>query len=536
MIREQLEGYTWQSTTMLAAALSLDGTVLEANPALARLGGDGIVGTAFDALIQTAQRDAFARRLAAAEPEWAGATFAFVTGGAEVAPERRVWLRRSGETVLLVAEPAVGEQQRLVEKVLELNDELVVAHRELVRQREELRSAAHRIHNLEAISAAGLSNVRLDDLLEEVLRIIADAVGSERAVLLLLDDDGDELVARAAVGLEGMVPLEEIRVPVGVGVAGRIALQKEPRVIADLSQVEVHSAYLRESSRSMAGVPLTLDGEVIGVLHVSSDDLDRFGEDDLGLLVPAAERAALAIARARIVERERRIAETLQRSLLPERPPTIEGLALAARFRPGAGVEVGGDWYDTLPLPSGELAVVIGDVAGKGLRAATLMGELRAGLRAYAIEGGGPMHTLVRLNRLALRSFQMATVVLMHVAPDLSRVSYGSAGHLPPLVIGGDGAARFLRGGASTPLLALREDVEDGVAELAPGDRIVLYTDGLVERRREPIDESLERLRSAAEGFGGGVEELCDHLLERLAPPAGSPHDDIAVIALERRA
>jgi hypothetical protein len=419
--------------------------------------------------------------------------------------------------------------------VLELNDELVVAHRELVHQREELQIAATRIRNLEAISAAGLVNLRLDDLLTEVLRIIAEAVGSPRAVLLLLDDAREVLVARAAVGLDDVV-LDEIRVPVGAGVAGTIAQENRPRVIPDLSEVEVHSAYLRESSRSMAGVPLTLDGQVIGVLHVSSGELDRFGEDDLGLLVPAAERAALAIGRARIVERERRIAETLQRSLLPQTLPTIAGLELAARFLPGAGVEVGGDWYDALPLPSGELAVVIGDVAGKGLRAATLMGELRAGLRAYAIEGGGPMATLVRLNRLALRSFHMATVVLMHVAPDLGRVTYGSAGHLPPLLLGADGSARYLRDGASTPLLALREDVEDGVAAVGPGDVVVLYTDGLVERRREPIDEGLERLRTAAEGFDGDAEALCDHLLERLAPPAGSPHDDIAIIALRRSA
>ena len=333
-----------------------------------------------------------------------------------------------------------------------------------------------------------------------MLRIIAEAVGSERAVLLMLDDEGEALVARAAVGLAPDVELAGIRVPLGVGVAGSIAVSAEPRVIPDLSKVDVHSAYLRESSRSMAGVPLTLDGEVIGVLHVSSGELDRFGDEDLRLLVPAAERAALAIGRARIVERERRIAETLQRALLPEVLPSIEGLRLAARFLPGAGVEVGGDWYDALPLPSGELAVVIGDVAGKGLRAATLMGELRAGLRAYAIEGGGPMDTLIRLNRLALRSFHMATAVLMHVAPDLGRVTFASAGHLPPLLLAVDGPARFLEGGASTPLLALREDIEDGTAALAPGDRIVLYTDGLVERRREPIDESLERLRSAAQG------------------------------------
>ena len=533
MIREQIDGYTWKSEAMLAAVLTPDGTVLDANPALERLAGGELTGSAFDALLQTAQRDAFASRLAAADDAWTAAPFALATGGAEIASDRRVWFRRTGDAVLVVAEPAVGDQQVLVEKVLELNDELVVAHRELVRQREELRSAAGRIHNLEAISAAGLMNLRLDDLLDEVLRIIADAVGSERAVLLLRDEDGDALVARAAVGLQG-IDLDEIRVPIGAGVAGRIAAENAPRLVGDLSKVEVHSAYLRESSRSMAGVPLTLHGEVMGVLHVSSAERERFGDDDLALLIPAAERAALAIGRARVVERERRIAETLQRSLLPDVPPSIDGVELAARFLPGAGVEVGGDWYDALPLPSGELAVVIGDVAGKGLRAATLMGELRSGLRAYAIEGGRPMETLVRLNRLALRLSHMATVLLVHVAPDLGRITYGSAGHLPPLFLAADGSARFLQGGASTPLLALREGIPDGTADLAPGDRVVLYTDGLVERRREPIDESLERLRSAAEGFDGGVEALCDHLMEALRPPAGAAKDDTAVIALRR--
>src|SRR5215210_1536422 len=291
MIREQIEEYTWESTSVLAGVLAPDGTLLDANPALERLaGGSSSVGP-FEALLQAPQRDAFARRLAGAGRRWSSATFALATGGAEIAADRRVWLRRSGDTVLLVAEPAVGEQERLVEKVLELNDELVATHRELVRQREELLLAAERIRNLEAISAAGLVNLRLDDLLEEVLRLIADAVGCERAVLLLLDEAGEALEARAAVGLRG-VELHEIRVPLGVGVAGTIAVTQQPRVVPDLSMVEVHSAYLRESSRSMAGVPLMLDGDVIGVLHVSSNDLDRFGEEDLGLLVPAAERRA----------------------------------------------------------------------------------------------------------------------------------------------------------------------------------------------------------------------------------------------------
>ena len=129
----------------------------------------------------------------------------------------------------------------------------------------------------------------------------------------------------------------------------------------------------------------------------------------------------------------------------------------------------------------------------------------------------------------------MATVALVHVAADQERIRYASAGHLPPLLLAADGSARFLQGGASTPLLALCEDVEDGSCALGPGDRVVLYTDGLVERRREPIDESLERLRSAAAGFAGPVDALCAHLIEALRPPAGVAHDDIAVIALERR-
>jgi len=266
---------------------------------------------------------------------------------------------------------------------------------------------------------------------------------------------------------------------------------------------------------------------------VSSDELGRFSEEDLALLMPAAERAALAVARTRVVERERRIAETLQRALLPDVLPSVEGLELAARFAAGAGVEVGGDWYDVLRLPSGELAVVIGDVVGKGLRAATLMGELRAGLRAYAIEGGGPVETLARLNHLALRSFQMATVLLVHV-DSAGGLRFASAGHLPPLLVDA-GGARFLVGGAAPPLLAFVDDTEAGTGRLEPGARVVLYTDGLVERRTEVIDEGLERLRSTAEGFDGSLEALCDHLMTEMAPPAGVARDDVAIIALERR-
>lgn len=417
-------------------------------------------------------------------------------------------------------------------EVSRLRLELAAAREQLTAARAEALAAVQQIARLEAISLAGISHQRLEDVLREVLRAVTAAVGSDRAVLLLLEEQTGDLVARAAIGLDEAVR-QGVRVPLGAGVSGRIAVDGLPRVIADLRDAGAYSAYLREGS--MAGVPLLLDGVVIGVLHVTSEALGRFGEDDLRLLVAAAERAALAIGRAQAVERERRVAETLQRSLLPDRLTATEGYELAARFVPGDEVEVGGDWYDAIPLPSGELAVVIGDVAGKGLRAATLMGALRHGLRAYAIEGGGPGETLARVDRLAQRSRHMATVLLLHADP-AGGLRFVSAGHLPPLALDPDGRAALLTGGGSTPLMVYRQDVEPGTAAMTPGGRVVLYTDGLVERRDEPIDDSLARLLAAADGWTGSLEGLCDHLLTRMAPPRGAPHDDIALIALERRA
>jgi hypothetical protein len=419
-------------------------------------------------------------------------------------------------------------------RVERLTQELAAARREAGEARAEAEAAVERIAQLEAISLAGITHLRLDDVLRDVLAAVVAAAQSDRAVLLLREEGTGDLVARAALGLDDAVR-RGVRVPMGAGVSGRIAADRVARVFADLSEVEVYSPYLRETSRSMAAAPLVLEGEAIGVLHVTADEPGRFDEDDLRLLMAAADRAALAIGRAQVGERERAIAETLQRSLLPERLTATAGYELAARFVPGAGVEVGGDWYDAIPLPSGELAVVIGDVAGKGVRAAALMGALRAGLRAYAIEGGGPRETLARVDRLAQRSSHMATVLLLHADPD-GGVRFASAGHLPPLAIDPAGRASFLPGGGSTPLLVFRDDVEEGTAALAPGSRLVLYTDGLVERRREPIDDSLSRLRDAADGWTGSLEGLCDHLLEAMAADDGAAHDDVALIALERRA
>ena len=508
-----IEGWTWQSRSVLAATLDLDWTVRRANPALEHLAGGAVVGTALAELIEPSQRPALERRLAGADDAWRTGVFAFRGGGGRPSVDRRLWLARAGDELLLIGEPAVDEQERLVEKVLELNDELVATHRELVRQRAAVEAGAERVRHLEAIAAAGLAGLDLVAVLKGLLRVIVQAVAAESAAILLRD--GESLLVRAVLGAGGGLR-EGDRLAPGEGFAGRVAA--EGRALLD---------------GGLAGVPLVFEGEVRGALLVHARPGESFDESDLRLLAPAAERASLAISRAQLLERERAVAETLQRALLPERLPTVAGARLAAHFEPAAG-HVGGDWYDAVELDTGELALAIGDVAGKGIPAAALMGELRGGLRASALDGGEPHETLRRLDRLALRAGRMATVVLVVLDPASGALRVASAGHLPPLLVEPGGEARFLRGGASTPLLAYDAGAGSGGETLAAGARVVLYTDGLVERRRETIDAGLDRLAAAAAAHTGALEDLPGRLLAAMRPPADGLRDDIAILAVER--
>jgi PAS domain S-box-containing protein len=235
-----------------------------------------------------------------------------------------------------------------------------------------------------------------------------------------------------------------------------------------------------------------------------------------------------------VYEREHRIAETLQRSLLPERLPLIEGLSMSARYLPaGYGEAVGGDWYDALELRDGRVALVVGDVVGHGLRAAAAMGQLRNAFRAYALVEDSPAEVIARLNRLTLRGGDdtIATVLLLMLDRETGELTYTSAGHPPPLVLGGDGP-RYLEDGRSVPVGATEAAVfRQGSAVLEPGDALLLYTDGLVERRDVSLDRGLERLAEVAATGTLGLEELCDRVLGGLLG-SGERADDVALIAV----
>jgi anti-sigma regulatory factor (Ser/Thr protein kinase)/putative methionine-R-sulfoxide reductase with GAF domain len=395
--------------------------------------------------------------------------------------------------------------------------------------------AGGQLQHIYRLADPALSELALEPLLEELLSRAKDILAVDTAAILLLDEDAQELVARAAKGLEEEVE-RGVRIPLGAGFAGRIAAGRTPIYIADVDHADILNPILRmKGIRSLLGVPLLVEGAALGVLHVGTVTPREFTNADAALLQLAAAQAAPAIDRARLFEeldREHRTAVALQRSLLPDRLPDLAGIETAARYLP-ARDEVGGDWYDVIDLPGGQIGVAIGDVAGHGLRAAALMGQLRTGLRAYALEGHAPGETLKLLDRLlqTVTGRGMATAAYGIVDPTTGALRYASAGHLPPVLVRHGHDAELLAPVTAPPLgslpFAAYHEIE---ATLEPGDTLLLYTDGLIERRREPLTNGLERLRALATE-PGTAEQLCQRVTEQLVPPGGGD-DDIAVVAL----
>ncbi len=241
------------------------------------------------------------------------------------------------------------------------------------------------------------------------------------------------------------------------------------------------------------------------------------------------------VTERRELEREHRIAETLQRALLPERLPELPGFSFASRYLPAEeGSSAGGDWYDVFELPDGTVGLVIGDVAGHGTEAASVMGQVRTAVRAYSLEGYAPNVVVGRVHQL-LRSLydgeQMVTMLYVVVDPATLDAVVVNAGHPPPLVVTAAGEAAYLEGATGMPVgLSWDLTYEGSLARLRPGSTLVLFTDGLIDRRDISVADGLDRLRSAvAEREGSDLDALCGELLGSLVP-AEVP-DDVAILA-----
>lgn len=390
-----------------------------------------------------------------------------------------------------------------------------------------------RLRRIETVTDAALTHLDVPDLLVELLERVREILDVDTAAVLLLDEATGDLVASAASGIEEEVR-QGVRVPMGQGFAGRIAAEVTPVVIEDVDHSDVQNPILRERGiKTLVGVPLVVESRVIGVLHVGSVTPRRFEAGEVDFVQMVGDRVALAIE-ARRSNVERAAAAALQRSLIPDRLPSIPGLELAGRYLPAGAGGVGGDWYDVFVLPTGRVGVVMGDVLGRGLRAAVVMGRLRSALRAYALETTEPGEVLERLDR-KLQHFeagQMTTALYAVFDTDLTTLSVSSAGHPLPMMSSRGSDVATVAADVDPPL-----GVDTGVRrrttvlDVSPGTVLALFTDGLVERRGESMTDGLERLRRSLQA--GSAEQRCATAIRTMLGGA-DPQDDVALLVVRR--
>jgi serine/threonine-protein kinase RsbW len=345
-------------------------------------------------------------------------------------------------------------------------------------------------------------------------------------------DEEHRLLQRARRLVERVVPeiADWALVRLQVGPAGLVEHHGGPA--PDPARLEARTAEVIETAAPVFAadsdglgctvLPLTVRGRVLGTFAIRMARDRRGAEAERLFLIDLADRAALALENARLYEQERAIARTLQRSLLAaDVPGTDPRFAVETHYQAAAqDMEVGGDWYDAFLITANKLAVVVGDVVGRGIEAATTMGQLRSAIRALASAEAGPARLLEGLDRFCDRvdSARMATLVYVEIDLLSSEMTYACAGHLPPLLHEPAGSPQYLLQGRSAPLGSRAGDVRraEHRVRLAAGSRLLLYTDGLIERRTRSIDRGFEilareyaRLRDAPlKGLTAGLADI----------------------------
>jgi serine phosphatase RsbU (regulator of sigma subunit) len=289
--------------------------------------------------------------------------------------------------------------------------------------------------------------------------------------------------------------------------------------------------------RSYMSVPLVARGEHLGSLVVLNDaERAAFELDDLSLLEDLGRRIATYLESASISRREREIAHTLQRSLLPNSIPAFTELGFASRYLPGTeGVHVGGDWYDAFAVNDRRVAFVIGDVSGRGIRAAANMGEMRATVRAYLLDGLGPAAVLDRANRASesMGLDHFATVLCAILDRNTGQLTFASGGHPPPILVG-ERTCAVLAAEPGPPIGVVRTATYfDVTVSVDSGATFLLYTDGLIEHRKRFASDGIVKLcKQAKTQRSDDLETYADNLLAAMT--GGRHDDDVALVAVRR--
>jgi serine/threonine-protein kinase RsbW len=410
----------------------------------------------------------------------------------------------------------------------------VALERSQLYEREMTRS--RRTEQIQHLIAALAGSASVGAIAAVLTSTAMEVLGGDAAAVVLVDEGADaaaEVVAASgfpdevldAVMRDADGPAREVLS------AGRPTFLRTADAVA-----ERYPGLTPALGAALAELPLSAGGETLGALLVRFAEPQRFDLEQIDLLAAVASEAAQATQRARVRRREREISQILQDSLLPDEPTSSWfGARVHTWYSAGTKyLDVGGDWYDAIELPNGLLGVSIGDVVGRGLRAAASMGQLRSALRGIALEMRGPAATLEALNRFAARTpgTELATVAYGEYDPMTGVFDYACAGHPPPVACIG-GRAVVLQDGRS-PLLAAGYDGprSEATCILPPHATLLLYTDGLVERRDEPFQRGVDRLRATLEETSDGdPEDLIDTVVDAVL---GSRErtDDAALVVL----
>ncbi|RSN40439.1 ATP-binding SpoIIE family protein phosphatase, partial [Actinomadura sp. WAC 06369] len=363
---------------------------------------------------------------------------------------------------------------------------------------------------------------------------IADTVRVRRVGVVHNDDPGrwDEIAPEGEI----------LRLPPGTAClqamrTGRtVHLPRVDKACADRLAAPFTDRDLRPlyTGRALVIVPLIARGRALGNIKLlRKPDRPGFDDVDLALLGELARRGALCIDNGRLYRREVHVAQELQRSMLPDDPPDVAGARVRYRYRPaGQAAQVGGDWFDAIPLPGCRLGIVVGDVMGHGLTSAAIMGQLRTAVRTLAGEDTRPGRLLRQLDGLARRLGEdyLATCLYAIYDPVARTCTLANAGHVPPVLVGPDGESRVLDlpegvpiGVGGAPFEAVQIPVEDG-------SRLVLCTDGLLERRDRDLDQGLRELRRHLAAAPPDLDAACDAVLAGLG--SDNPVDDVALVAV----
>lgn len=379
-------------------------------------------------------------------------------------------------------------------------------------------------------------------LLREALTRVRRELAVDVVTVLRLDPSSRHLVTVLTESQTRVAPVHH-RVPVGRGLAGRVAHGRVPIALQRMQDDDlVNPVLVALGVRSVLGVPVFHEGRLTAVLKVGTVEPRVFSPRQIADAEALAGEVSAALEEYFAAD-ERAAAAALQRSLVPTRLPTIDGLDLSGRYIPGEG-GVSGDWYDVFELPGDRVGLVMGDVAGHGLPASVVMGRLRSALRAYSLEYDDPAEVLAHLDRkiMHFEPGAMATAVYAVTEPPFDLVQVASAGHFLPIRVPADGVPHRAEVPVGLPLgVDPRLSRTSGPVSLGLGDALLLFTDGLVERRThstprseavfETIDTALDTL--AALLGSGDADEVASRVLDTMLT-IEPPSDDVAVLVIRR--